>query len=90
VARTRPCEVCKKTIENERAEGSPDTRLCRQHAIEIDKYGGEFLMNATQEQTSKAGSLKLNYGGVTTSRRRNDEGLRKLRDDFLNRNESAE
>jgi hypothetical protein len=81
----RLCEVCKEPIELERAEGSPDTRLCLRHAVEIEKYGGEFAMTATQERTSKPGSLKLNYGGITTTRVRNHEAIRRLRDDFLNR-----
>lgn len=85
MARVRLCEVCKQQIEEERAEGSPDTRLCKEHAIAIDKYGGEYKMHATQERTSKAGSLKLNYGGITTVKTRNEEGIRKLRDEYLNR-----
>jgi hypothetical protein len=85
MARTRLCEICKQPIDPERAEGSPDTRLCRDHAVEIEKYGGEFLTTATQERTSKAGSLKLNYGGISTTRTRNDEAVRRLRDDYLNR-----
>ncbi|MEQ8787575.1 MAG: hypothetical protein RIC55_14825 [Pirellulaceae bacterium] len=49
----------------------------------IDKYGGEFLLSAVQERTSKSGSLKLNYGGVHTTKRRNVEGIQRLRDDYL-------
>jgi hypothetical protein len=54
MARTRLCELCKKRIEPERAEGSPETRLCRAHAVEIEKYGGEFLTTATQERHREA------------------------------------
>lgn len=79
----RFCEVCKSPIERERLELIPDTRLCTGHAHEIQKYGGEFIVSAEQERTSKAGSLKLNYGGVATSRRRNVEAVQKLRDDYL-------
>jgi hypothetical protein len=78
----RICEVCKALIEPERLE-IPDTRLCERHAREIDKYGGEFLTSSHQERTSKAGSLKLNYGGVTTSKRRNVLGIQRLKDEFL-------
>jgi hypothetical protein len=48
MARVRLCEVCKKVIDPERAAGSPDTRLCKEHAVEIEKYGGEYKMQATQ------------------------------------------
>lgn len=78
----RICEVCKRPIEPERLE-IPETRLCGRHAREIDKYGGEFLTRSYQERTSKAGSLKLNYGGVHVSRRRNVAGIQRLRDEFL-------
>jgi hypothetical protein len=81
MAKVRMCEVCKQPIDPERLEGSPETRLCTTHAAEIQKYGGEFLMSAVQERTSKAGSLKLNYGGITTTRTRNDEAMRRLKDE---------
>lgn len=83
MAKLRSCEICKRPIEAERIEGSPGTRLCLVHAQEIEKYGGEFLMTAVQERTSKAGSLKLNYGGISTKRTRNHDALRRLRDDFF-------
>lgn len=83
MAGVRWCEICKKPIESERAESFPDTRLCHKHAVEIESYGGEFRTSAAQERTSKAGSLKLNYGGVTTTRTRNDEAMRRLREDYL-------
>jgi hypothetical protein len=76
------CEVCKQPIEPERAEGFPNTRLCGEHARKIQKYGGEFVVRAAQERTSKAGSLKLNYGGISTSQTRNQEAVRRLREDF--------
>lgn len=85
MAKTRVCEVCKRPIEKQRAEGIPETRLCGEHAREIDRYGGEFLTSSHQERTSKAGSLKINYGGVTTRKRRNTAGVQRLRDDYLAR-----
>lgn len=36
-----------------------------------------------QERTSKPGSLKHNYGGVTTSKTRNVKAIERLRDEFL-------
>ena len=43
---------------------------------------GEFLTIATQERTSKQGSLKRNYGGVTTTRTRNLEAIERLREQY--------
>jgi hypothetical protein len=67
----------------------PETRLCADHARQIQKYGGEFIVTASQERTSKSGSPKHNYGGVTTSKSRNHGVLEKLRDDWEQTN-SAE
>jgi hypothetical protein len=85
MAKIRMCEICKQPIDAERLEGSPETRLCTTHAAEIQQYGGEFLMQAVQERTSKAGSLKLNYGGITTTRTRNVEAMQKLKDAYAER-----
>lgn len=82
MSRLRMCEVCKQPIELERAEGFPDTRLCSQHAREIQAFGGEFITSASQEVTSKAGSLKRNYGGVTTMRTRNHAAVQRLRERY--------
>jgi len=79
----RYCEICKQPIDAERAESMPTTRLCQVHAAEIQKYGGEFKVTASQERTSKEGSLKINYGSVTTKATRNQEGIDRLRDDYL-------
>ena len=79
----RLCQVCKSPIEPERIEGIPDTRLCVEHGREIAEYGGEFVMSATQERTSKQGSLKLNYGGIATNRERNEGAIEALRDAYL-------
>jgi hypothetical protein len=80
--KTRPCEICKLMIDPERIEALPETRLCSDHARKIQKYGGEFIVTATQERTSKAGSLKHNYGSVTTSKTRNHEAIEKLRAEY--------
>ncbi len=79
MAAIRFCEICKQQIDPERAEALPDTQLCGQHAREIEKYGGEFLLRSRHERTSKQGSLKHNYGGVSASFRPNREGLERLR-----------
>lgn len=57
----------------------PDTRLCGEHAKVIAQFGGEFKITAEQERTSKASSLKINYGGIATSKTRNYEAIEKLR-----------
>ena len=80
--KTRPCEICRKLIEAERVEAIPKTRLCVEHARMIVKYGGEFLVTATQESLGKAGSLKRNYGGIVTRKTRNQTGIDKLRRDY--------
>ena len=83
----RGCEICKKPIETERAEAIPATRLCVHHAREIGEYGGEFRTVVNEDVTSKPGSLKKNYGGVTTYRRRNTEAVLRLRDAYQARPE---
>jgi hypothetical protein len=81
----RLCAVCQQEIAAERLEVVPDTWLCRQHAGEIEKYGGEFTLNARQESLGKAGSLKKNYGGVNISKRRNHAALEKLQAEYERR-----
>ena len=78
----RHCEICKQPIDADRAEAIRQTRLCTEHAREIQQYGGEFIMSSTQEKTSKEGSLKKNYGGISTRLRRNELALSKLRDAY--------
>lgn len=79
----RFCEICKQPIDAERAESIPATRLCQVHAKEIEKYGGEFKVTASQERTSKEGSLKINYGSIATKSVRNQEAVDRLREDYL-------
>ena len=82
--KTRPCEICGQTINAERIEAVPETRLCVEHARKAQKYGGEFILTATVERTSKPGSLKRNYGGVErTTRRRNHQAIARLREEYL-------
>jgi hypothetical protein len=87
--KTRPCAVCKKLIEADRVEAIPETRLCLEHARMIGKYGGEFLVTATQESLGKTGSLKRNYGGIATQMTRNQTAIDKLRRDYLKGPESG-
>lgn len=78
----RFCEVCQSEIEAERIEGESKTRLCAKHAHEIQKYGGEFIGTGARSSIGKTGSLKMNYGDVTVTWQRNDDGLRRLIEDF--------
>jgi hypothetical protein len=77
----RFCAVCKGEIPAERIASVPETRLCLKHAEEIKKYGGEFIGTGEQGSLGKANSLKKNYGDVTVTWQRNDEGLERLLDD---------
>lgn len=81
----RFCIVCKCEIETDRIDAIPGTRLCARHGREIEKYGGEFKLRASQERTSKKGSLKLNYGGISTSSTRNEDALGQLLDEYERR-----
>ncbi len=63
----RQCERCGEDIPQARVQALPGTWLCRECSEEV---GGDFEYTATQENLGKAGSLKLNYGGVTVSRKR--------------------
>jgi len=87
MGKSRPCEICMQPIQPERIEILPDTHLCCDHARKIAKFGGEFTITAVRERTSKAGSLKKNYGGVTPSKRRNHRALEQLRDEYLEEQE---
>jgi ribosomal protein L37AE/L43A len=57
----RLCEHCNQTIPQARVKALPGTWLCVTCSEEV---GGEFTYTATQENLGKAGSLKLNYGGI--------------------------
>ncbi len=81
-SKARPCEICMKPIEMERIEAIPNTHLCLEHAEKIKQHGGEFTVTSTQERTSKAGSLKINFGGVTPTLKRNHKAMEKLKDEF--------
>lgn len=79
---TRPCEVCGEPIDPERIDVLPETRLCTEHAKQVAKYGGEFILTGTQSSLGKDGSLKKNYGDVSVRRKRNTEGVRKLIEEY--------
>ncbi len=78
----RYCMVCKIEIEADRIEAIPRTRLCTRHGREIEQFGGEFRLTATQERTSKKGSLKLNYGGISTNLERNTDAMDQMLDEY--------
>lgn len=83
MAALRICEICKQEIETERSEYLPQTRLCVKHAQEIDRFGGEFSVVGTQEDTAKKTSLKRNYGGgISTISTRNQVAMDKLRAEY--------
>ncbi len=82
MAAIRFCQICKEIIGSERAEAIPETRLCTTHAQAVRKFGGEFRVYTTQETISKKGSLKKNYGGVSTLKQRNAEALDRLQAEY--------
>jgi hypothetical protein len=63
----RTCERCDAVIPAERVKAIPATWLCIECSEEV---GGDFQYTATQENLGKAGSMKLNYGGVKISKKR--------------------
>jgi hypothetical protein len=78
----RACYVCKQEIDAERAEAQPNTQLCPVHAAEIAKYGGEFITWSEPVRSDK-GAIKVNIGSYEVGKRRNQEALDRLRDDYL-------
>ena len=63
----RTCERCDAEIPPARVKALPGTWLCIECSEEV---GGDFIYTAKQENLGKAGSLKLNYGGVTVTKKR--------------------
>ncbi len=63
----RTCERCDAVIPPARVEALPGTWLCIECSEEV---GGDFVYTAKQENLGKAGSMKLNYGGVTVQKKR--------------------
>jgi RNA polymerase-binding transcription factor DksA len=63
----RNCEVCNAVIPPARVKALPGTWLCIECSQEV---GGDFIYTAVQENLGKAGSLKLNYGGVSIKKKR--------------------
>jgi hypothetical protein len=81
--KTRPCEICGEMLDPERAEWQPESRLCTRHAEEMRKYGGEFIVTATESSAQKAGSIKVAFGDVVVSGKvRNVVGIAKLRAEY--------
>ena len=78
---TRPCEICGQPIDPERSSCAGQYS-CGDHARQITKYGGEFRISASHDRTSKQGSLKKNYGGITAHKVRNPEAVEKLREEY--------
>ncbi len=72
------CAICGCLIGGERLEAVPRTWLCIDHARAISKHGGEFRLRIGFQRTSKAGSLKINYGGVSVTFERNWKALNRL------------
>jgi Prokaryotic dksA/traR C4-type zinc finger len=79
--RTRFCAVCNQEIDPARVEALPDTILCTKHGEAVKKYGGEFQVTATTARLGKEGSLKKNYGDVSTTKRRNWAAIERLKVD---------
>ena len=75
----RDRERCGEAIPARRLEALPNTRLCIECSQAI---GGDYVTYVIPEHTGKPGSLKRNYGGVATSKSRNQEALRRLREEF--------
>jgi hypothetical protein len=63
----RLCERCDVEIPAARVKALPGTWLCIECSREV---GGDFEYTATQQNLGKAGSLKLNYGGVSIQKKR--------------------
>ena len=63
----RQCERCNAQIPAARVRAIPGTWLCIECSQEV---GGDFVYIAKQENLGKAGSLKLNYGGVSITKKR--------------------
>jgi hypothetical protein len=82
VRMVRPCEVCRELIDEERLEVLPETRLCTECAKKITKHGGEFTVSSVADSLGKVGSLKKNYGGISTHKTRNNLAVEKLRDEY--------
>ena len=63
----RLCERCNEPIPQARVKAMPETWICIECSEEV---GGEFKLVATQVNLGKAGSMKLNYGGVNVRKKR--------------------
>jgi hypothetical protein len=61
----QPCARCGALIPVERLRVVPKTQVCVRCSEEI---GGEYKLVISREKTSKANSLRKNYGGVNVVR----------------------
>jgi len=61
------CERCQKRIPAARLRALPETRICVGCSSEV---GSDIAYAIEQERTSKPGSMKLNYGGITVRKYR--------------------
>ncbi len=75
----RKCDICRCWVDPERVAAVPKSKLCLTHAIKAEAYGGEYRLIWRQERTSKAGSLKLNYGSVIPKSVRNPSAVERVR-----------
>jgi hypothetical protein len=67
MSKSRRCARCQGEIPAERIDTLPETRLCVPCS---EAVGGDFVVQVTQENVGKAGSLKKNYGGVNIRKKR--------------------
>lgn len=66
----KPCKRCSNHIPVARQRAMPETELCVKCS---EAVGGEFMVVAVaEERTSKPGSMKINYGGITVKKFRRD------------------
>jgi hypothetical protein len=58
--RVRLCARCKQTIDPERLDAMPQTRLCVACAAHVDEtYGGEFRPRVKETKTGRPGAIKI-------------------------------
>jgi hypothetical protein len=78
-AAKRPCEVCGNPIEAVRLEAVPDTRLCEEHAKQVNEF---IYVRQERVVRGKESSFKGTGVEITQKKIRNADGIRKLRDAF--------
>ncbi len=63
----KPCKRCSKHIPVARQRAIPETELCIDCS---EAVGGDFVYVFSCGRLSKAGSMKINYGGIEVSKYR--------------------